>query len=168
LESRYTHRCLTWFNDLFNAAFDSAASEPTIEVTAQLQRLRSLFGRAELDAARASFIAQKDQAYAVLTQADLDRVGRTIARRYLDAFYQQMTSDDPFYGPLVVAAQARAYASPDGSPACGSRSMVPAGTAISDPTDTRGLLIPGHRPGCAVALGSAERLRLHPARSGLD
>lgn len=47
-----------WFNDMFNAKFSRSESQADVEVTAQLQRTRSLFTRDVLDAARAAFIAR--------------------------------------------------------------------------------------------------------------
>jgi hypothetical protein len=127
-----------WFHDVFSTSFRRASSEPEIEVIAQLQRTRSLFTRSELDSARTDFIGRKQQVYQVLDAATLDADGREIARRYLYSFYAQIESDDIFYGPVVVARNARAYAAADGGPVCGNLSVVPVGTPVSDPMQTAG------------------------------
>ena len=69
-----------WIGLVFNPAFAPGASEAELEVLAQLQRTRTLFTRAQLDAARAEFVRHKEEAYTVLTEAQLDDAGRRGAR----------------------------------------------------------------------------------------
>src|SRR4029077_4300336 len=64
-----------WFKTAFSNAFAPQASEAEIEVIAQLQRARTLFPRAELDAARKQFISRKPQALQALAAAELDSEG---------------------------------------------------------------------------------------------
>jgi hypothetical protein len=67
-------------------AFAPGASEAAPEVLAQLQRARTLFTRAQLDATRSEFMRHKEEAYAALTEAQLDDAGRRHAAAHLDAF----------------------------------------------------------------------------------
>jgi len=130
-----------WFNDVFNAAFAPSKSAAETEVLAQVQRTRTLFGRAELDAARAEFVRRKTDAYRVLDEASLDAVGRTIARQYLDAFYRAIESDDAFYRPVVTATDARLYATGNRDVVCSAAGPIPPGTPVSEPLQTRGTLM---------------------------
>jgi hypothetical protein len=107
-------------------------------VIAQLQRARTLFARADLDAARAAFVARKPQAFHALAAAQLDPEGETIAHRYLESFYAHIEPDEAFYGPVVRAPQTRVYATAAGGPACGARSTVPVGTPVSSPLQRAG------------------------------
>jgi hypothetical protein len=127
-----------WFADVFNTAFVPGSSERDIEVMAQLQRTRVLFGRGDLDAARAAFGGRKGRAYEVLAAAALDEEGRNIARQYLDTFYTQIESDERFYRPVVIAEDAQAYETADGVPMCGRLGVVPRGTPASAPLQTDG------------------------------
>ena len=127
-----------WFHDVFDTAFLRDSSERDIEVMAQLQRMRTLFRRVDLDAARAAFGRRKEQAYQVLAAVPLDAEGRDIARQYLDTFYGQIESDERFYRPVVIAADARAYATADGEPICGRGAVVPMGTPVSTTLQTDG------------------------------
>jgi hypothetical protein len=129
-----------WFTDVFNAAFTPAHSEIETEVIAQVQRTRSLFTRAELDAARADFVAHKPHAYRLLEQASLDPDGRTIARQYLDAFYRAVGSDEAFYRPVVTAKGARLYANENRQVVCPASGPIPVGTPVSEPLQTSGTL----------------------------
>jgi len=52
-----------------------------LEVLAQLQRTRTLFTRAQLDAARAEFVRHEEEAYTVLTEAQLDAAAAGRLRR---------------------------------------------------------------------------------------
>jgi hypothetical protein len=126
-----------WFNTVFNGGF--VPNSPwAVEVIAQVQRVRALFTRSELDAARREFVARKDDVYRVVESPSLDPDGRTIARRYLDSFYEAIESDDAFYRPVVVAPTIEAYASADGDPICGILSTVPQGTPVGEPLQTVG------------------------------
>ena len=127
-----------WFNTTFTHGFAPQASEAEIEVIAQLQRARTLFPRAELDAARKQFIARKPQAFEALKAAELDAEGAAIARRYLEAFFAQIERDELFYRRVVRAPQTEVHAAANGQPACGSRSVIPVGTPVSAPLQTSG------------------------------
>ena len=130
-----------WFKDVFNAAFAPSKSAAETEVIAQVQRTRTLFGRPELDAARAGFVKRKADAYRLLEGASLDAAGRKIARQYLDAFYRAIESDDAFYRPVVTATDARLYASENRDAVCAARGPAPPGTPVSEPLQTRGTLM---------------------------
>jgi hypothetical protein len=108
---------------------------------AQIQRTRSLFGRDELDAARGRFKARKGEAYRTLDGATLDAAGKEHARRYLDAFYGAIESDEAFYRRVVTAPDTTMYATADGTPACPNANTIPIGTPVSDPLQTSGALI---------------------------
>jgi hypothetical protein len=117
----------TWFKDVFNPAF--AASEPEIEVMAQTQRARTLFGRQELDQVRRSFIDRKADAYDALTQSAVDDAGRQIARVYMDSFFADIEDDAVFYRPVVVR-DARMFVDAERTqPACG-KGEIPVGTPV--------------------------------------
>jgi len=127
-----------WFEDVFNPEFAAGGGEPVVEVWSQLQRTRSLFGRAELDAARARFAARKAAAYAALDAADVDRAGARTIARYLDAFFAAMTNDDEFYLPVVVRPGTRLWADAAGSKeACPGGGPAPIGTPVGPPVDRR-------------------------------
>jgi hypothetical protein len=127
-----------WFKNVFTRAFDPSLSEADIEVIAQLQRARTLFPRHDLDEARKAFIARKTHAFEALESAELDPEGKTIARRYLEAFYANIEPDDEFYRPVVRTPQTQAYADAEGEPICGDRSVVPVGTPVSGPLQRAG------------------------------
>ena len=130
-----------WFKDVFNAAFASSKSAAETEVLAQVQRTRTLFTRAELDAARGEFVKRKADAYRALDESTLDGAGRKIARQYVDAFYRAIEGDDAFYRPVVTASDARLYASESRDVVCPAAGAVPQGTPVSDPLQTRGGLM---------------------------
>jgi hypothetical protein len=129
-----------WFSDVFNAAFVESGSQIETEVLAQVQRARTLFPRGDLDAARAAFSGRKQQAMQALDAAGLDADGRSVAHRYLDAFFKAIESDAAFYRPVVTAAHTTAYATSDRRPLCGASGTVPRGTPVSDPIRTEGSL----------------------------
>jgi hypothetical protein len=131
-----------WFKEVFGEGLDPAASEAATEVTAQVQRARSLFPRVELDAARDRLRARRAAAFDALTDAVIDPAGREIARNYLTAFFDAIDHDEAFYRPVVVKSGATAYIDGGGrKPACGTRSVVPVGTPVSDPLATNGSLV---------------------------
>jgi hypothetical protein len=131
-----------WFRDVFATTFAPAATETSIEVLAQLQRARTLFTRAELDATRRRFLQQKANAYRVVQSAVLDAAGRQQMTQYLDSFFAAIASDAEFYRPVVVAADTTAYADAGGAaPACAARPHVPVGTPVSAPLKTDGRLM---------------------------
>jgi hypothetical protein len=134
-----THR---WFHDVFNENFLASKSHPAIEVTAQLQRARTLFDRQTLDATRRRFAQKKTDAYRLLDTARVDADGKRLIKSYLDPFFEAMTSDGVFYRPVVTAPNTFAYADADRtSTICASRGAIKRGMAVSDPLDTRGSMI---------------------------
>ena len=122
---------------VFNPAYAPGASEAAMEVLGQLQRTRTLFTRAQLDAARAEFIRHKEEAYAVLTQAQLDPAGRKHAAAYLDAFYAVLESDERFYLPVVVTDNTRISLDVRQKRRACPNAVVPRGTPVSAPVETR-------------------------------
>jgi hypothetical protein len=127
-----------WFPLVFNPAFAPGASEAALEVLGQLQRTRTLFTRAQLDAARDEFVRHKEEAYTVLTEAQLDGAGRRQATAYLDAFYAVIESDERFYLPVVVADNTRIYLDARQTrPAC-ANAVAPRGTLVGAPLETHG------------------------------
>ena len=65
----------SWFKTIFNPAYVPSKSEIEIEVLSQVQRTRSLFSRADLDAQRRHFTERKTPIYAVARSG-----GRSIRR----------------------------------------------------------------------------------------
>jgi len=130
-----------WFDDVFNAAFTATKSPAETEVVAQVQRTRSLFTRAELDAARREFVGRKRDAYAVLEQSALDGGGQKIARRYLDSFYRAIETDEAFYRPVVAVPNTRIYADENRQALCSAAGPIPPGTPVSDPLKNSGSLV---------------------------
>ena len=126
-----------WFPLVFNPAFAPGASEAAVKVLAQLQRTRSLFTRAQLDAARAEFVKHKEEAYAVLADAQLDDAGRRHAAEHLDAFYAVIESDERFYLPVVVADNTRMYLDARRKRRACADAVVPRGTPVSAPVEIR-------------------------------
>jgi hypothetical protein len=130
-----------WFATVFNAAFVPSHSQIETEVLAQVHRTRTLFPRAELDRARAAFVARKSQAAHTLDAASLDPEGRRIAGEYIDAFFNAIESDEAFYRPAVIAPGTDVYATDARQPLCSAAGPVPAGTPVSDPMRTEGSLV---------------------------
>jgi len=130
-----------WFKDVFNAEFAPAKTPIETEVLAQVQRTRSLFSRAELDAARAEFVRRKGDAYRTFEQSGLDAGGRRIAQQYLDSFYRAIETDDAFYRPVVVAPNTRLFANENRQAACGAANTVPVGTPVSEALQKNGTLV---------------------------
>jgi hypothetical protein len=129
-----------WFADVFNASFLASQSPIETEVLAQVQRMRTLFSRADLDAARAAFLARKGAAFQTLEAAALDPEGRRTARSYLEAFFNAIESDAAFYRPVVTSPDARAFADSGRQPLCAAAS-IPPGTPVSDPIRADGSLV---------------------------
>jgi len=125
-----------WFASVFNQAFAPGASEAALEVLAQLQRTRTLFTRAQLDAVRAEFMTHKDEAYRVLTEAQLDDAGRRNAAAHLDAFYAVIESDERFYLPVLVDNTPIYLDARRKKHAC-KNAVAPRGTPVSAAGDTR-------------------------------
>jgi hypothetical protein len=126
-----------WFKDVYYDGFVESRSQPTLEVLGQVQRTRSLFGRADLDAARRHFMEKKSDAYRTLESSNVDAAGKQRIREYLDAFFAAIGSDDAFYRPAVVVEGARAYAdAAQANPLCSAMGPMPVGTVVSDPAET--------------------------------
>jgi hypothetical protein len=128
-----------WLETHFNENFVASGSPIEVAVLAQVQRTRTLFSRAQLDATRAEFVKQKPKAYETLKQGELDAAGRRQAQSYLDAFYAAIESDDAFYRPVVATAGGRLYANEDRTIACSG--SIPAGTPVSDPVQRKNDLV---------------------------
>jgi hypothetical protein len=128
-----------WFDKVFSTAFVASRSRVEIEVLAQLQRTRSLFGRDRLDRTRAEFLAHRDAAYRVIAEIGADAGGQALATAHLDAFFSIIGSDQQFYRPVVVGENVMAFLDSAGTEApCGDRSIIPVGTPVSAPTATEG------------------------------
>ena len=133
-----------WFKDHFNPNFGPSRSAAAVEVLAQVQRTRTLFRRADLDAARAEFVKRKPAAYQALAAATIDAAGKRTAKEYLDAFYSAIASDDAFYRPVVARPGARLYSNADRAVICASQGPIPVGTPVSEPLQTKGTVIQVH------------------------
>jgi hypothetical protein len=125
-----------WFNDTYNDAFVPSRSHVAVEVLGQVQRTRTLFSRADLDATRRHFIARKPDVYRLLGSADLDEAGKRLAREHLEAFYGAIESDDAFYRPVVVHGDLYAFADAAATqPLCADAGPIPVGTAVSEASE---------------------------------
>jgi hypothetical protein len=131
----------SWFKNAFNEAFVASRSHTDIEVLAQVQRTRTLFTRADLDATRSEFLKRKAHAYQALENAPLDSAGKRLAQEYLDSFYKAIEADQGFYRPVVVTAGTKLYANEHRAIACASRADIPVGTPVSEPLQKKGTLI---------------------------
>jgi hypothetical protein len=131
-----------WFDDVFTAAFSPARSPIDVEVVAQVQRTRSLFTRAVLDATRHDFLNRRAAAYVELSRARLDPAGRRVIRQYLDAFYAAIGTDAAFYRPVLIKDGARLYLDAQKSrEACKPGDTIPIGTAVGDPSARSGAMM---------------------------
>jgi hypothetical protein len=130
----------SWFKNVFNAGFIESGSEREIEVLGQVQRTRTLFPRAELDAARKRFAAKRADAYRALDEATVDADGRAIIKDYLDAFFRAIETDQQFYRPVVVARDtiARSAPGPSAPAVCPALGAIPVGTPVTEPRETQG------------------------------
>lgn len=123
----------TWFDKVWNRAFVPSSSEPEIEVLSQVQRTRSLFPAAQLDAERRHFVDRKAAVYGTLDAAQVDDKGRGIARAYLDAFYAAITSDEQYYRPIVVRDDVQVFLDASGTrEACGPKDVMRPGTPVNE------------------------------------
>jgi hypothetical protein len=128
-----------WLADVLNTGFSKSGSAVEVEVVSQVQRTRSLFDRAVLDAARHRFEQRKGEAYRALESAAVDQQGRNQIAQYLDAFYNAIGSDEAFYRPVVTVKGTTAYADAVGNaPACLNNSVIPVGTPVSEPIEHNG------------------------------
>ena len=122
-----------WFDTVWNRGFVPSKSEVEIEVLSQVQRTRSLFTRAQLDAERRHFIDKKAAMYAVVQGAPVDQAGREIARQYVDAFYKAIENDAEFYRPIVARADVQVFLDAEGTKeACGPKDVMRAGTPVNE------------------------------------
>jgi len=120
-----------WFKTVFNAGFVPSRSETVIDVLSQVQRARSLFPRAKLDALRRGFVQRKAAAYRAVETADVDDGGRRLARAHLDAFYDAI-SDEQFYRPVVARTDVQVYKdAARTTEACGPNDTVRVGTPVN-------------------------------------
>ena len=121
-----------WFATVFNPAFVPSKSEVEIEVLAQVQRVRSLFPRARLDALRRAFMDRKAAAYSVLDTTSVDDEGRKLARAYLDNFFKAI-DDAEFYRPVVFKPDTQVFADAQRSKeACGVKDVFRIGTPVNE------------------------------------
>ena len=103
-----------WFKDVFTPAFVASKSTSETEVIAQVQRTRSLFPRAQLDAERKHLMDRKGAIYAAIDKADVDARGRDIARGYVDALYRAI-ADEAYYRPVVAKESVQLFADAGGA-----------------------------------------------------
>jgi hypothetical protein len=122
-----------WFDKVWNRGFVPSKSQTEIEVLSQVQRTRSLFPRAQLDAERQHFISRKPAVYAALDAATVDDKGREIARAYLDAFYAAIADDAQFYRPIVARNDVQVFLDAEGTQeACGPKDVMRPGTPVNE------------------------------------
>lgn len=123
----------SWFKTVWNPAFVPSKSETEIEVLSQVQRTRSLFSRAELDAERRRLIERKAAVYEALQRAPVDEKGRANARAYIDAFYKAISDDAEYYRPVVARADVQVFLDPEGAKeACGPKDVMRPGTPVNE------------------------------------
>lgn len=122
-----------WFSKVYNAGFLPSRSAIAIEVMSQVQRTRSLFDRAVLDAERRRLLARKRDVFAAIDAAPVDARGRDLARAYVTAFFDDISSDAEFYRPVVTKLNVQVYADTDRvHEACGPRDAIPVGTPVNE------------------------------------
>jgi hypothetical protein len=122
-----------WFDKVWNKAFVPSKSEVEIEVLSQVQRTRSLFPRAILDAERRHFVERKPALYTALDGATVDPKGRELARAYLDSFYSAIADDAAFYRPVVARADVRVFLDAPGTKeACNPNDVMRPGTPVNE------------------------------------
>jgi hypothetical protein len=122
-----------WFKTVFNPAFVPSRSEIDVEVLSQVQRTRSLFARAELDALRRGFIERKPAIDAAMDRADVDAKGRELARAYVDSFFKAIADDESYYRPVVARGEVQVYVDAARSQeACGMKDVIRPGTPVNE------------------------------------
>ena len=122
-----------WFDKVWNRAFVPSKAEPEIEVLSQVQRTRSLFPRAQLDAERKHFVDRKPAVLAAIDAAPADERGRALARAYVNAFYAAIASDDDYYRPIVARGDVQVFLDAEGTKeACGPRDVMRSGTPVNE------------------------------------
>jgi len=131
-----------WFGQVFNDAFLPSRSRPAIEALSQVQRTRTLFGRAVLDATRKEFMDRRADIYRALDQSPLDEPGRQRIREYADGFFAAIGPDQAFYRPVVTRPDTAPYAGNDrAAQVCSIAGPIPVGTPVSEPLERRGDMI---------------------------
>ena len=122
-----------WFDTVWNPAFVPSKSKTAIEVLSQVQRARSLFPRAQLDAERRHFIERKAALFGAVQQAPVDARGRDLARAYLEDFYRAIENEAEFYRPVVTGIDVQVFVDPQGTrEACGPKDVMRAGTPVNE------------------------------------
>ena len=120
------------FGDMKRKVPETMAASFALISGAQVQRTRSLFPRAQLDAERRHFMDRKAAAYAAIDKADVDPRGRQIARAYVDAFYEAIADDAAYYRKVIAKDNVQLFADAGrGAPACGPKDLVRAGTPVN-------------------------------------
>jgi hypothetical protein len=128
-----------WFGQVFSEEFFEPPSRVQVEVEAQVQRTRSLFDRALLDDTRAHFRGVRQGVMGAIERSASDGPGKALAREYVEEFYAAIDSDERFYRPVIVEGEHQASLDAEGArPACGRSSVIPQGTPVSSPIETRG------------------------------
>jgi len=131
-----------WFPHVFDATYVQPPSGVQVEVPAQVQRTRSLFDRALLDDTRAHFLRARAALMQTIERAPVDDGGRTLARDYVEAFYDAIESDARFYTPVIVESGREAFLDAAGSQrACAPSGIIPIGTPVSAPLEVRGAMM---------------------------
>jgi hypothetical protein len=121
-----------WFDKVWNSAFVPSKSRTEIEVLSQVQRTRSLFPRALLDAERQRLLGRKSAVDAAIAGATVDEKGRQLARAYVDAFYAAI-ADAQYYRPIVARNDVRIFLDPEGTKeACAPNAVMRAGTPVNE------------------------------------
>jgi hypothetical protein len=121
-----------WFDKVWNRAFVPSKSEPEIEVLSQVQRTRSLFPRAQLDAERRHLLDRRAAVYAAVDAATVDDKGRALAREYLDAFFRAI-ADEQYYRPIVARTDVQVFVDAEGTQeACGPKDVMRPGTPVNE------------------------------------
>ena len=120
-----------WFDRVFPRRFTDSPIDT--EVIAQVQRTRSLFPRALLDATRQAFLSRRADVERAIATAKVDAHGAGLARAYAGAFYNAIGTDRDFYRPVVARAGVRIFTTADGATqACGTGETVPIGTPFQE------------------------------------
>ncbi len=152
-----------WFADVYNTAFSASRSPAELEVLGQVQRTRSLFSRAVLDAARAHFAGRK-------SPGDADRRGRpTIDPGVSRQLLQRDRVRRYVLSPCCDGDRSESIRGPgpraDRLPGARRDSRRHADLGSAGPPRRHD---PGRAPGFAVEMGAARQVRGRPHVAGLD
>ena len=129
-----------WFPRVLNEGFLASRSRAEIQAVAQVQRTRSLFSRAELNAARQHFVAKKAAIATMLGEAAFDSNSHTIVKSYIDGFFRAIETDAAFYRPVVTAPNVMAYLDAERTkPACNVAIAI--GNPVAEPAEKRGEMV---------------------------